>query len=111
MKDVDFIVHEKKSVFIPVQNLVFLGNHIDSEKMIVYLTSERKEKIFQPCKCLRQKSTAKIKDVARVIGLIVSAFSAVELAPLHYRILEKENILHFVAMQAFSMRQCLTQMT
>ena len=59
MKDVGFIVHEKKSVFIPVQTLVFLGNHIDSEKMIVYLTSERKEKILQSCICLRQKKHCK----------------------------------------------------
>lgn len=92
MKEVGFIIHDKKSVLFPVQNIVFLGNHIDSEKMIVYLPSERKDRILQACKNLRQKYNAKIRDVARVIGFIVSAFSAVELGPLHYRILETHKI-------------------
>jgi hypothetical protein len=35
MEDVGFIIHQQKSVFVPTQNIVFLGNHIDSVRMIV----------------------------------------------------------------------------
>jgi len=32
--------------------MTFLGNVIDSEKMIVFLPDEKKEKIVNECKCL-----------------------------------------------------------
>ena len=91
MQQVGFIIHEKKSVLVPVQNIIFLGNHIDSIKMIVYLTDGRKQIIYAECKSLRNKDSATIRQVARVIGLIVASFSAVELGPLFYRDLEHEK--------------------
>ena len=93
MENVGFIIHEKKSILIPVKNIVFLGNHIDSERMIVYLTDEKKQTILHECSLLRNKARAKIREVARVVGLIVSSFSAVQFGPLHYRDLEKQKIL------------------
>ena len=41
MTDLGFIVHNKKSVFIPMQKITFLGNNIDSDKMIVTLPPEK----------------------------------------------------------------------
>ena len=92
MTDLGFIKHESKSVMIPVQNLVFLGNHIDSQRMIVYLTDSRKCVLTEECKKLRKRHSAKIREVARVVGLMVAAFSAVEFGPLFYRELEKAKI-------------------
>jgi hypothetical protein len=40
------------------------------------------------------KDHAKIRTLARVIGLIISSFSATELGKLHYRLLETEKIRH-----------------
>ena len=88
MDNVGFIIHEKKSILISVKNIVFLGNHIDSERMIVYLTDEKKQTIFHECCLLRNNERAKIREVAHIVGLIVSSFSAV-----HYRDLEKQKIL------------------
>lgn len=93
MSDLGFITHEKKSVVVPTQNLVFLGNHIDSIKMIVYLTQDRKHSILVECKKLRNKNVASIRVVARVSGLMVASFSAVEYGPLFYREIEKEKAL------------------
>ena len=42
---------------------------------------------------LQNQNEASIRVVARVVGLLVSTFSAVEFGPLHYRELEKEKIL------------------
>lgn len=91
MSELGFVIHEKKSVFEPVQNIVFLGNHIDSIKMIVYLTEARKLVLISECVKLRNKNIATIREVARVIGLIVASFSGVEYGPLFYRELEKEK--------------------
>lgn len=91
MTDLGFIIHQKKSVFVPTQDLIFLGNHINSQKMIVYLTQERMQTLMSECKRLRNKTSATIKEVARVIGLIVASFSAVDYGQLFYRELEKEK--------------------
>lgn len=80
-----FFVNYEKSVLKPAQKIAFLGNIIDSVKMTVTLTDERKENILYECKKLHKKSEASIRKVASVIGLIVSSFSAIEFGPLHYR--------------------------
>ena len=92
MTDLGFIVHNKKSVFIPTQKSTFLGNNIDSDKMIVTLPPEKVSVIVQECEVLYRKRVAKIRDVAQVLGLMVSTFSAVEYGPLFYRQLEREKI-------------------
>lgn len=56
--------------------------------MIVESTEEKNEMIYEECFSLMNKNHAKIRIVARVIGLIISSFSARELGQLHYRLLE-----------------------
>lgn len=92
MTDLGFIVHNKKSVFIPTQKITFLGNNIDSDKMIVTLPPEKVLVIVQECEVLHRKRVAKIRDVARILGLMVSSFCAVEYGPLFYRQLEMAKI-------------------
>ena len=91
MSELGFIIHEKKSVLEPTQNIEFLGNHINSQKMIVYLTEGKKAVLLQECKKLRARSMATIREIAGVIGLIVEAFSAVDYGRLFYREMEKEK--------------------
>lgn len=86
------MIYVKKSQFEPNKSITFLGNKINSERMIVELTEEKKEMIYEECFSLRNKNYAKIRTVARVIGLIISSFSATELGQLHYRLLESEKI-------------------
>ena len=92
MTNVGFISHEKKSVLQPTRKIIFLGNNIDSEKMIVTLPNEKVQNIVQACVELLKKVQAKIRDVARVLGLMVSSFSAVDYAPLYYRCIERAKI-------------------
>lgn len=60
--------------------------------MIVTLPIDKKERIAEECKKLYLKDQDKIRNVAKVIGLIVSSFSAIEIGKLFYRNLEKEKI-------------------
>ena len=92
MSDVGFIIHNEKSVLVPTQNITFLGNNIDSVRMIVYLPTEKVSRIVQACVDLHNKVASRIREVARVLGLLVSSFSAVEFGPLYYRDTEREKI-------------------
>jgi len=44
-----FVIHPEKSVFIPSQTIEYLGVIIDSNKMTVTLTADKKTTIFNLC--------------------------------------------------------------
>ena len=92
MEGVEFLIHQSKSVLIPTQDICFWGNRINSKDTIVYIPEEKKQVI--KIECLKLFiiiiDVAKTCEVARVIGLLVFTFSAVEYAPILYRELEKE---------------------
>ena len=92
LTSVGFVIHEEKSVWIPTQNLTFLGNNIDSQQMIVTLPKDKVLILEQECKQLYSKTTDTIKSVAGVLGPMVSSFSAVEFGRLFYRVIEREKI-------------------
>ena len=91
MEGVGFLIHQNKSVLVPTQDIGFLDNRTNSIEMIVYLPDDKKHLIILACSELSRGSVAKICEVARVVGLMVSTFSAVEYGPLYYRELEKEK--------------------
>ncbi|CAG2190554.1 unnamed protein product [Mytilus edulis] len=92
MEWLGFIIHERKSVFKPAKQIVFLGNIIDSVSMTVVLPKEKVEKIVLECQNLIKKNVASIRLVAHVIGLLISTLSAVDFGHLYYRNLEIEKI-------------------
>lgn len=109
MTDLGFIIHEKKSVLFPTKTITFLGNNIHSEEMVVTLPKEKVFTIVQECRDLYRRQNVKIRVVARVLGLMVSSFSAVEYAPLYYRSIEKEKSSALKACQGnFDSFMCLT---
>jgi hypothetical protein len=65
----------------------FQGN----TKMIVTLPYSKVQTIVQACNELKSKQFAKIQ-IARVLRLMVSSFSAVEYGRLHYRIIKRAKI-------------------
>lgn len=93
MKNLGFIINKEKSILIPQKQIVFLGNLIDSDKMIVKLPIGKQKTITDECSKLCAKEKETIQNVAKVIGLIVSSFSAVEYGKLHYRELEHGKML------------------
>ena len=90
--DLGFSINYIKSVKDPSQRLLHLGNIIDSVLMIVELPEKRISVIIRECKILISAKFASIRVVARIIGLIVATFSAVELGKLHYRKLERRKV-------------------
>ena len=87
-----FVIHHKKSNFVPSKFVTYLGFTINSESMIGTLPSTKVLKIKDKCSTLCMSHNLSIRDVASVIGSIVSTFPAVKFGPLHYRALENEKI-------------------
>ena len=91
--ELGFIVHPKKSVFEPTHILVFLGFLLDTINMTVKLTAKKAQKTKKLVESLLKKKKATIREVASVIGKLVSSFPGVPYGPLFYRKLECEKIL------------------
>ena len=83
-----FLINREKSVLQPCQKLAFLGFLLDSVNMKVFLTADKREKNILACQQLLKKSVTSIREVAHVIGLLVSSLPAVQYGPLYYRSLE-----------------------
>ena len=86
-----FTLNYEKSMLMPCQQIRYLGFTIDSNHMKITLAEEKASVIVDECKKLHAAKTAKIRDVAKVIGIIVASFPGVEFGPLHYRTLEGEK--------------------
>lgn len=83
--------HHDKSVFEPVQKLEFLGNVINSQKMLVFL-SQKMEHVASECKTSYNARQSKIREIACVPGPCVSTLSAVEFGLLYYRNIDRETM-------------------
>ena len=92
-----FQIHPEKSVFIPSQKLTFLGFVQDSNAMTVMLTEEKVLGILSICALLLKTQMPTIRQVAEVIGILVSNFPGAQYKPLHYRHLEWDKYLALVA--------------
>jgi len=92
-ENLGLVIHPDKSVIVPQQRLVFLGFVTDSVLMTVRLTSDKitKIKTLLPC-LLHHPYSVKIRDVAKVIGHLISSLPGVKYGALYYRNLEMEKI-------------------
>jgi hypothetical protein len=84
-------IHEEKSVFIPTQRLLHLGNVFDSTKLTVELSETNKSKLIAACRGALQTDKLTIRSVAQLIGLMVSSIPAVQFGDMYYRQLEIEK--------------------
>ena len=75
-----FTIHPVKSVLEPTQTIQFLGFVIDSVALTVKLPPSKAAKVESACHNLVLNCNPTIREVAQVIGLIVSSFPAVQYA-------------------------------
>jgi hypothetical protein len=91
-----FLLHENKSVKLPVQRIEHLGFIIDSCSMMLEVPENKEQKIRLAVKNLirdiQTRKRVSIRRVARVIGLLVSVMPAVLYGRVHYRSLERAKI-------------------
>ena len=92
LESLGFVVYPDKSVFILSHRLIFLGFVLDSVKMTVTLTAEKREKLKALIQqALSNPSQIQIRTVAQLIGHFVSCLPAVRHGALYYRHLDKNK--------------------
>ena len=93
LSELGFVVHPDKSVLIPTQRLNFLGFTLNTVNMTITLPCEKTQDIIAICADLLKNCKPSIRQVAHVIGKLISTFPAVQYGPLFYRNLERDKIL------------------
>jgi hypothetical protein len=88
---VGFVIHPDKSSLIPKQQMTILGFTINSVEMRVYPSKDKVAKIKALCTELIQNAAPTIRQVASVLGLLVSNFPAAQFGPLHFRDLDMDK--------------------
>ena len=91
LKYLGFTIHEGKSLFAPSQRVAFLGFVLDSNTMTASMKSDKAVTVKTAIGQLLRKERPQIREVASVVGLMVSCFPGVKYAPLFYRALENDK--------------------
>ena len=79
-------------MLIPTQELEILGFVINSIDMTIRLPVSKAEHVKSSCMSLFGASVFTIRELAHVIGLLVSSFPGVQFGRLHYRHLELDKV-------------------
>ena len=87
-----FVINFKKFQIVPTQGIRASGFEIDSVKMIVTLTQEKKPKLKILVLYLIRINKPTIRYLTKVIGTIISCMLAAILGPLFYRYLENVKV-------------------
>ena len=89
MDSLGLTVHPLKSVFVPTQQIVFLGFVLCSVTMTIRLTPERCIEVIKSCQEILVAKRVTIRLFSKLIGKLVASQQGVEYAPLFYKPLEK----------------------
>lgn len=104
LEQLGFLINWKKSLYILVQKIDFLGFQIDSIKMMIYLPLNKILEIKEKCQNLINQKSGTARDVAEVLGHITQSLQAIAPAPLHYRYLKWSQIRALLIRKSYSTR-------
>ena len=65
-----FVIDPEKSVLVPTQRINYLGFVIDSNRMTIDLTPERRQKILMHTRSLLNVGTCTIRQLSEAVGLV-----------------------------------------
>lgn len=89
LEKLGFIINLEKSVLKPSIRCKFLGFIFDSQKMIMELPTDKKVKIKNNVQHFITIHKCKLRDFARLIGLLVSACPAIQFSWAHTKLFEQ----------------------
>ena len=84
-----FVIHSVKSKFIPAKIVEYLSFIIDSEKMVTYLSDQKKQKIVEEFCIIPTEPKLTIGEFANFIGTFTSSSPGNHFGPLYYRAMLK----------------------
>ena len=91
LQSLGFVIHPRKTVFVPSNILEFLGFIVDSINMTVSVTREKKVSIQKLCEDILTSDSYTIRDIARLSGKFSSCFIGVPTGRLYFRHLERDK--------------------
>ena len=91
LESLGFAIHEGKSILNPTQEIEFLGSMFSSVTMTISVTKGKTEVIILKIRRFLENKSPTIRELASVIGSVISLFSAIPFGKLHYRALEKDK--------------------
>ena len=87
-----FTVLADKSLFIPKQNIIFLGLNINSKYMKISLTDQRSEALWVSCQTLLNSPNQVIRSMASGIVHITSQQPGIKYGGFHYKYLKRDKV-------------------
>lgn len=88
LENLGFIINRRKSNLIPNMRCQFLGFIIDSEKLQMEPTEDKKRDLIKSVRRFKTKSTCSIREFAKLIGSLVAVCPGIEYGPVHLKRLE-----------------------
>lgn len=93
LKELGFLINEKKSQLIPSKRIQYLGFIFDSSRWVVELPSSKKESVMEKVTKLSRLKRCKIRDFAKFLGTIVSCCFAVNYGWGYTKAFERQKFL------------------
>lgn len=88
-----FTINLEKSVLTPSRSLVHLGFKINTLALTLSITDKKAKLIDSKCReAVNKRESIKIRDVASLIGYLISVLEATKWGKLYYRNLERDKI-------------------
>ena len=84
-----FVIHPYKGKFIPANIVEYLGFITDSEKMVTYLSDQKKQKHYEEYCIIPTKLKLTIREFASFTGTLTSSFTGNQFGPFNYRAMLK----------------------
>lgn len=88
-----FKINKEKSVVVPTHEIVFLGFVLNSKSMTISLTPEKIKKFKNLYHNFCSNKSHSIRQVAELVGVLISSSVAIPLGLLHTKLLEKEKAI------------------
>ena len=92
LRSLGFSIHTGKSVLIPTRKIEFLGFLIDSKNMKISLTNKKAKYLTLKIKNFLVNKSPNIRQLASIIGSVISIFHLVPPGKMNYRDLEGEKV-------------------
>lgn len=93
LESLSFILSLEKCQLDPQKQCTFLGFVFDSYDYSMYLTSEKRGKIFNLITTFNNKDSCKIRDAAQVIGTLISACPGAKYGWLYTKKLKHDKFI------------------
>lgn len=88
LEKLGFLINRQKSCLNPDTRRKFLGFVIDSKKMCVELTPDKKQRVLSMMQEFSVKKSCTIREFARFVGVLVACCPGLEYAQMHIKLFD-----------------------